>query len=266
MKYTVWHAVLVGLIGAAAFQAFAWMARYPVLIPIVLLSAGLGFLLFLYMALLTVTVFRRKTGPAGKLRFLRSLEHPMLVAYAGYEEDYQKYFHQLMPGPEVIIGSAIRHPDGTVYAADCPARHHHVIRHMAELGQAGHQNLKDQGFLTNHGRYVDRVEGFVIASTQNQIIEKSGNPDTPELYSEDVWQGPLVPLTILEARARDLIKTASEQGDIVVIETYPTPTKFDPESISMRATTREGEAKVRWRLEEQRKLRAELTGAEVPPK
>ena len=43
----------------------------------------------------------------------------------------------------------------------------------------------EQGFLTSDCRFVDRVEGLVIAKKYNQIIVKHGL-DT-ELYSEDIF-------------------------------------------------------------------------------
>lgn len=44
-----------------------------------------------------------------------------------------------------------------------------------------------QGFITNRKRFVGRREAFIIASEQNQIIRKSGNPNSKELFSEDLY-------------------------------------------------------------------------------
>jgi hypothetical protein len=41
-----------------------------------------------------------------------------------------------------------------------------------------------QGFVTNKNRFVNRVEGKVIAKNANQLIEETG---FNELYSEDIY-------------------------------------------------------------------------------
>lgn len=84
---------------------------------------------------------------------------------------------------EHIIRAAIRWKD-RIHHLPIPARHHDVIRRMASFGH-GPQAMTDQGFLTNEGRFVDRVEGLPIAKAAGQIKEKVGNPD--ELCSEDLW-------------------------------------------------------------------------------
>lgn len=86
---------------------------------------------------------------------------------------------------ETIAAAAIRHPNGLIFSAKRPYRHHHCIRAMAELKMAGLANTHDQGFITSKGRYVDRREGLLIATTANQLVRKTA----PEhiLFSEDVW-------------------------------------------------------------------------------
>lgn len=42
-----------------------------------------------------------------------------------------------------------------------------------------------QGFLTNNKRFVDRIEGKIIARNANQLLSNCSNSD--ELYSEDMW-------------------------------------------------------------------------------
>ena len=45
----------------------------------------------------------------------------------------------------------------------------------------------DQGFLTNKGRFVGRIEAMKIAKEQGQIIRLSGSPNTDILFSEDLY-------------------------------------------------------------------------------
>ncbi|MCZ7855074.1 hypothetical protein O9X81_00430 [Agrobacterium salinitolerans] len=41
-----------------------------------------------------------------------------------------------------------------------------------------------QGFITDKGRFVNRVEAFYLAHAAGQIISATNGP---QLYSEDLW-------------------------------------------------------------------------------
>ncbi|WP_105903849.1 hypothetical protein, partial [Haemophilus influenzae] len=45
----------------------------------------------------------------------------------------------------------------------------------------------DQGFLTNKGRFVGRIEAMEIAKEQGQVIRLSGSPNADILFSEDLY-------------------------------------------------------------------------------
>lgn len=45
----------------------------------------------------------------------------------------------------------------------------------------------DQGFLTNKGRFVNRLDAMKIAKEQNQIVRLSGSPNSDILFSEDLY-------------------------------------------------------------------------------
>jgi len=88
---------------------------------------------------------------------------------------------------ERIINAAIRY-SGIVFVADTPnGRHSTVISamHMANINTIEMAGPDNQGFITNTGRFVDRVEALEIAVTADQIIE--GRRLSRELFSEDVW-------------------------------------------------------------------------------
>ena len=55
---------------------------------------------------------------------------------------------------------------------------------MCSLDFESLRNAK-QGFLTNEGRFVNRIEAFNIAKAAGQIIHKDDL--TNELYTEDMW-------------------------------------------------------------------------------
>lgn len=90
--------------------------------------------------------------------------------------------------PEEIACVAIKYPDIGTLALPAPARHHHVMwtRLFVDGKKTGGEAT--QGFLTTHGRFVDRAEGLRIAKANDQIVVKHGNPN--ELYSEDMWDTP----------------------------------------------------------------------------
>jgi hypothetical protein len=74
-----------------------------------------------------------------------------------------------------------------------PARHHDIIKQISngvpetEWPVCG---SKDQGFMTNLGRFVGRREARQIAESQNQLIQCEGESAirvSRRLFSEDVW-------------------------------------------------------------------------------
>lgn len=81
-----------------------------------------------------------------------------------------------------IISSAIQQ-NGLIFSLPYPARHHHILHLMADLGLPTPIKGK-QGFLSSKGCFVDRELGAQIAIADGQI-EKLRWP--PDLYSEDLW-------------------------------------------------------------------------------
>jgi hypothetical protein len=87
---------------------------------------------------------------------------------------------------ERIASAAIRLPSGTVISVEPPLRHHDCFQAARQQGilfaeMAG----EEQGFVTTHGRFVDRREGLVVAKEVGQLIRKT-QPDYL-LFSEDMW-------------------------------------------------------------------------------
>ena len=73
----------------------------------------------------------------------------------------------------------------------CGARHYdHVMG--SQIAKIDHDYWKNkssvtQGFIDQRGVFMDRREAFVVASNANQVIKKSGNPNSLELFSEDIY-------------------------------------------------------------------------------
>ena len=80
--------------------------------------------------------------------------------------------------------AAIQDADGTVFSVPRPGRHPDVIKLMVSLGKPTPVKGQ-QGFVTNQGRFVDRIEGKTIAKEANQLIERASK--LPKLFSEDLW-------------------------------------------------------------------------------
>lgn len=88
---------------------------------------------------------------------------------------------------ERIVAAAIYH--GATISLPPPARHHTILHSMVLVMNIRGADIppENQGFLTSTGRFVNRTEGFYIASREKQIIRTSGNSGEPTLYSEDMW-------------------------------------------------------------------------------
>ena len=80
---------------------------------------------------------------------------------------------------EKIICAAIK--TSIIHSVPQPLRHSDI---MCSLDFESLRNAK-QGFLTNEGRFVNRIEAFNIAKAAGQIIHKDDL--TNELYTEDMW-------------------------------------------------------------------------------
>ena len=85
-------------------------------------------------------------------------------------------------GNEYITAVAIKRGED-VFDLPKPSRHNDVIRDMRNKGFK--RVVGDvQGFLTNHGTFLDRIEGAKLALDCGQVDELK---HPPYLYSEDLW-------------------------------------------------------------------------------
>lgn len=75
-----------------------------------------------------------------------------------------------------------------VYSVAAPGHHAEIFPFMNSkdpFWNPSYSREKQQGFLTNTNRFVDREEGLKIAQAAKQVLLKHGN-DT-DLFSEDMW-------------------------------------------------------------------------------
>lgn len=72
--------------------------------------------------------------------------------------------------------------NGVTYSLPKPNRHHHVIRHIADVTGATYVSGK-QGFLDDLGKFLDREKALLHAKQCGQVSDTGFD----ELFSEDVW-------------------------------------------------------------------------------
>ena len=82
----------------------------------------------------------------------------------------------------MIVAAAIR-IDGVVHTG----RRHDIIIHR-RYRETGKRVIGEQGFVTDIGTFVSRVEALRIARAAGQQINKHGHPG--ELFSEDIYDDP----------------------------------------------------------------------------
>jgi hypothetical protein len=95
-----------------------------------------------------------------------------------------------------IVGVAMITRAGKFYTLPMPNRHGDVIGAMRLDGvSVGDIAKAEQGFVTERGTYVGRIEAMHVAKAHGQIrtlrmvdgIERVHEPTGPELFSEDLW-------------------------------------------------------------------------------
>lgn len=89
-------------------------------------------------------------------------------------------------GNETIESVAICYGDGRVEYLDKPYRHHDIIKRVFTETGENCKGSNSQGFLTNTGRFVSRVEARIIAIDSGQVNPEDTIHKTL-LFSEDLW-------------------------------------------------------------------------------
>lgn len=213
--------------------------------------AGASFVLgiLLFLAAIDLGLISIEARTFGHMLHLRCKRYPELRAHCGYELDYVQLTSRYHSWPEQIFAVANQHPSGRIYAAEPKARHHHVIALMHEYGDGQDNGKSEQGFLTTHGRWVDRKEAMLIARAQGQLQRATGAEDT--LFSEDLWEGPLLTRLRIEDKAYELVNDAIHNNQVVRIETRP----LADQSLAMGrhemvVDVREALAVTRWKAEQ----------------
>ncbi len=66
-------------------------------------------------------------------------------------------------------------------------RHYDVVMQEAIKSLGGDWRKAEQGFIDQRGAFMTREEAFEVATAAKQIRVKTGNPESRELFSEDIY-------------------------------------------------------------------------------
>ncbi len=92
-----------------------------------------------------------------------------------------------VPPIERVVAAAIQY-DGLVFSMAPPARHAHVLWSMQRLNLLVKvDRVREEGFTTSLGRYVNREEGCQIARAAGQLKHRTKTGPDHALFSEDLW-------------------------------------------------------------------------------
>lgn len=84
----------------------------------------------------------------------------------------------------MIVASAVKDEAGLVHSLPKPARHHHILHKMYDLGLSVSHSNTVQGFLDDQGNFLNRSEAALHAHKCKQLKMKIA---PPYIYSEDLW-------------------------------------------------------------------------------
>lgn len=107
------------------------------------------------------------------------------MAFPITQEEHRSIAARIEAGPELVVAVAVRTPLGTL-TRERPARHGDL---WALLPRGLSSNDPDvvHGFLTSHGRFVDRQEAARLVVDTGQGSPRVYEGYVPALFSEDMW-------------------------------------------------------------------------------
>ena len=79
--------------------------------------------------------------------------------------------------------------DNKTYSLPKPNRHHNVVRMIFQDNGIGVKGPDTQGFLDSSGKFLNRRDAMVLATSTGQLNRLPGDHvyQGPDLYSEDLW-------------------------------------------------------------------------------
>ncbi len=88
--------------------------------------------------------------------------------------------------PELPVCAAIRYQEKLGDIIIAGKRHHDCLRGAALAGLRP-ATAREQGFMTNHGRFVDRQTAFILIHKEGILSASPDGYRGRELFSEDLY-------------------------------------------------------------------------------
>ncbi|MDR3392167.1 MAG: hypothetical protein P4L77_10595 [Sulfuriferula sp.] len=114
---------------------------------------------------------------------------PDQMFFYGTPEAYVNNCRYYQNEPETIRGVAnhdIRY--GLIWYSRPPLRHHHFAQIQYEYGYRAWDRAESlQGFMTSHGRWLNRLDAMALAASNGQLKDRPGVIVQEKLYSENLW-------------------------------------------------------------------------------
>lgn len=110
------------------------------------------------------------------------------MAFPLSDEEHAAIRKRIDAQDELIVSAAVLY-DGAIISFPRPGRHGECINWLSHHGLKAENRNYECGFLTNRGRFVDRVEAgqIVLANEQGSPGGTPFNNPHMSLFSEDMW-------------------------------------------------------------------------------
>lgn len=105
----------------------------------------------------------------------------------GTQRQIRRLFESKLAEPEKILCPALRLLDTTIYAVKAPGRHVHCRIRLMMDNRSSSEDQYTYGYLTNHGRFLDRSRAMALATLADQV-RKDFVKKTPmhQLFCDDL--------------------------------------------------------------------------------
>lgn len=107
------------------------------------------------------------------------------MAFPLAPEEHKAIAARIEALPELVVAAAVQTPLGTI-TRERPARHGDLWA-LLPRGMSSNDPDVVHGFMTSHGRFVDRQEAARLVVETGQGSPRLWEGYAPALFSEDMW-------------------------------------------------------------------------------
>lgn len=167
---TIWYLLKYGLDGDYDYLTWFMIAG---------LSALIVFFAYDCLCVFVDTQTRKNVNPENELA--------EFTFFNGTQRQLLRLFEGNLLLPEKVLYPAIRLPDTMIYSVKPPGRHIHCRLRLMLDGKPINDTNYIYGYLTNHGRFLDRSRAMAIAEMASQVrLDKHKVTPINQLYCEDL--------------------------------------------------------------------------------